>query len=34
MHTMILTLAPLGFVLGFGLSALHELLSDREDDES
>lgn len=34
MHTMILTLAPLGFVLGFGLSVLHELLSDREDDES
>lgn len=34
MHTMILTLAPLGFVPGFGLSVLHKLLTNREDDES
>jgi hypothetical protein len=34
MHTMIPTRIPLGFILGFSLSALHELLSNREESES
>lgn len=33
MHAMILSLAPWGFFLGFGLSVLHELISEQEDDD-